>query len=106
MTKSVRSVWFSATARKSSAFSSARIRKDIRLLSSTAILGMAATPPQLCTHSNSTSKTDGGQLFVCIDYVHDQQGLSVKLLDKWAARRSREPTPGSSSLPSSFLPRS
>jgi hypothetical protein len=37
-------VWFSATARKSSAFSSARIRKDIRLLSSTAILGMAATP--------------------------------------------------------------
>src|SRR6266478_5010256 len=43
MTKSVRSVCSSATARISSAFSSARMRKDIRLLSSTATLGMAET---------------------------------------------------------------
>src|ERR1039458_10287315 len=54
MTKSVRSVWFSATARNSSAFSSGRIRKDIRLLSSTATLGMALSP--LCTYSISTYK--------------------------------------------------
>jgi hypothetical protein len=33
-------VCWSATARKISAFSSARIRRDIRLLSSTASLGM------------------------------------------------------------------
>jgi hypothetical protein len=41
-TKSVRSVWSSATARTSSAFSSDRIRNCMRLLCATAILGMAA----------------------------------------------------------------
>src|ERR1039457_2060643 len=65
MTKSVRSVWFSATARIRSAFSSARIRKDIRLLSSTASLGIPRLPN--CTHSNSTalsvaSQSRGGRL--------------------------------------------
>src|ERR1019366_10341933 len=61
MTKSVRSVWFSATARKSSAFSSARIRKDIRLLSSIASLGIACFLDS-CTHSNSTTMNDASQL--------------------------------------------
>src|ERR1700720_1340221 len=54
MTKSVRSVCSSATARKSIAFSLARIRKDIRLLSSTATLGMAGLH---CVHIQIVHKT-------------------------------------------------
>ena len=64
MTKAVKSVWFNATARKSSAFSSGRIRRDIRLLSSTALLGMAAPPHCFCTHSNCTTENKRSQLLV------------------------------------------
>ena len=68
--KTVKSVWLSATARKSSAFSSVRIRKDIRLLPATAILGMTVTPLELCTHLKSTSQTNGSQLlWVFTDYM-------------------------------------
>src|SRR5271167_1818050 len=68
MTNSVRSVWSRATARTSKAFSSGRIRNDIRLLSSTATLGMALTPSRLCTYLKSTVRKGRSQT-VCIDCV-------------------------------------
>src|SRR5205809_1446258 len=60
-TKSVRSVFSSAAARRSIAFSSARTRMDIRSLSSTATLGIASLLSFYCTHSNSTDNVSGRQ---------------------------------------------
>src|ERR1700680_293224 len=79
MTKSVKSVWSSATARKSSAFSSARIRKDIRLLSSTATLGMAVAPAYV--HIQVVhQETDRSQLLcVLIAYMVDRASASNSL---------------------------
>src|SRR6266478_599965 len=83
MTKSVKSVCFRATARKSSAFSSARIRRDIRLLSSTAILGIAAIPR--CTHSNCTLR-DRQESTFCVSLI-------TYMIDLHAAgRRFLEPS--------------
>jgi hypothetical protein len=48
--------------------------QDIRLLSSTATLGMAATPPPLCTHSKSTSTAHGSQL-LCVSIAYVKRGV-------------------------------
>src|ERR1700690_1944194 len=65
ITKSVKSVLSKATARISSAFSSARILNDIRLLSSTAIRGISGLPFS-CTHSKSTSNGGQSQSFLIL----------------------------------------
>src|SRR5258707_9539945 len=88
MTKSVRSVWSSATARMSRAFSSARIRNDIRLLSSTATRGMLRSP--ICTHSNSTKDQHESQLLRCAENLQRATGHRG-LQDELALERVESP---------------
>ena len=97
----MRSVCLSATARRSVAFSVARIRNDIRLLSSTATLGMASFPG--CTHSNGTRKGNERQL----SCTCGERAIGLGF-GKWSGRpdsnRRHRPWQGRT-LPAELLPR-
>jgi hypothetical protein len=91
-----------ATARKISAFSPARIRNDIRLLSSTASLG-TARHLSCCTHSNSTARNDSRQPRAALfqDATGPPQTPTASPTSPHRTRRFRRQTSASSHGPGS-----